>query len=50
MARAAAAGQEKDLALREAMLRAVETIAVTDTTRGTFLKFSRGFAVLLLVA
>jgi hypothetical protein len=47
---ARAGGEESDVALREAMIRAVETLAVTDATRGTFLKFSRGLSILLLVA
>ncbi|CAE7148402.1 unnamed protein product, partial [Rhizoctonia solani] len=49
MARAGG-GEEEGLAIKEAMIRAAETIAMTDNTRGTFLMFSRGLAILLLIA
>ncbi|QRV95548.1 Sodium/calcium exchanger protein [Ceratobasidium sp. AG-Ba] len=43
-------GHGKDVAIQEALMRSVETLAVRDATRGTFLKFSRGLAILLLIA
>ncbi|KAG8738354.1 hypothetical protein FRC10_006961 [Ceratobasidium sp. 414] len=43
-------GHEKDVAIQKALMHSVETLAVRDATRGTFLKFSRGLAVLLLIA
>ncbi|KAG8720062.1 hypothetical protein FRC09_010155 [Ceratobasidium sp. 395] len=43
-------GEGKDFAIQEALMRSVETLAVRDATRGTFLKFSRGLAILLLIA
>ncbi|KAH7334060.1 hypothetical protein B0J17DRAFT_675192 [Rhizoctonia solani] len=49
MARAGGGGEE-GLAIKEAMIHAAEAIAVTDSTRGTFLIFSRGLAILLLIA
>ncbi|CAE6447775.1 hypothetical protein ACGC1H_003355 [Rhizoctonia solani] len=49
MARAGG-GEAEGSAIKEAMIHAAEAIAVTDSTRGTFLKFSRGLSVLLLVA
>ncbi|KAG9090298.1 hypothetical protein FS749_000660 [Ceratobasidium sp. UAMH 11750] len=52
IARAAEGGghEGKDVAIQEALMRSVETLAVRDATRGTFLKFSRGLAILLLIA
>ncbi|KAB5589802.1 Calcium/proton exchanger [Ceratobasidium theobromae] len=47
---ARAASEEHDVALREAMLRAVRTVAVTDSSRHTFLQLSRGLSILLLIA
>ncbi|KAG8711580.1 hypothetical protein FRC11_002424 [Ceratobasidium sp. 423] len=48
---ARAGSEEKEgKAINEAMIHAAEAIAVTDSTRGTFLAFSRGLSVLLLLA
>ncbi|KAJ1303801.1 hypothetical protein OPQ81_008224 [Rhizoctonia solani] len=47
---ARAGGGNVDLAIEEAMIHAAENIAVTDSSRGTFLAFSRGLSVLLLLA
>ncbi|KAG9126494.1 hypothetical protein FRC07_003199, partial [Ceratobasidium sp. 392] len=43
-------GEGKDTAIQEALMRSIETLAVRDATRGTFLKLSRGLAILLLIA
>ncbi|KAG8726315.1 hypothetical protein FRC11_000376, partial [Ceratobasidium sp. 423] len=42
--------EEEGKAIKEAMIHAAEAIAVTDSTRGTFLAFSRGLSILLLLA
>ncbi|KAF8674549.1 hypothetical protein RHS04_07205 [Rhizoctonia solani] len=47
---ARAGGEEEGLAIKESMIRAAENLAVTDASRGAFLKFSRGLAILLLIA
>ncbi|KEP48334.1 calcium/proton exchanger [Rhizoctonia solani 123E] len=46
----AGGGEAEGLAIKEAMIHAAEAMAVTDSTRGTFLKFSRGLSILLLIA
>ncbi|QRW09870.1 Sodium/calcium exchanger protein [Ceratobasidium sp. AG-Ba] len=40
----------QDTGYQEALMRAVKTLAIQDTTRNTVLKLSRGLAVLLLIA
>ncbi|CAE6439724.1 unnamed protein product [Rhizoctonia solani] len=47
---ARAGGEQEGLAIKESMIRAAETIAVTDSSRGAFLKLSRGLSILLLIA